>query len=680
LKRAQAQQTQFATSPLAGRLQVFSAYSAEQETSAIDIQIRQWLLEGKQSIAVVTENRLQARRLRALLERANIQLQDDVGWALSTTRAAATLESLFICVEDDFPKDALLDLLKSPLLLADEEREQRMHLVYRLEHDIIQQEKIACNLEQYKNAISQRVSDLQDIWTVSPAALLNLLNRVETATHNLRQMMRGRHALAEFVEALQQTIEQLGLKSSLSEDAAGYQILRILEQMQEATLQQPLTDYWSGLRAWLGRNLENHYFQPQSTGSPVHLLSLAQSEFQYFDAVIVASMEQDFFPGNMPSVPFFNSAVRSQLGLPEIVRFRAARLRHFNRLLCSAPALLLSHRHEQNAQVIIPSPWLSAITQFHQLAYTDNLQATTLHDVVASNRAGVFRCDTRQLPEKQQQPRPVLQTDKIPTTYSASSYQQLIDCPYQFYAAQYLKLSPPEEIRDLLTKREYGERIHQCLQAFHSDVPYLPGPFTEPLTKANRQQAIEVLQHIADQVFRKDLAASYLHRGWYYPWIKLIPDYIDWQIKQSQATTVHLTEQKLERELGPAVRIKGRIDRIDVSSANATHQTIIDYKTGGIPTEDEVFSGEKLQLPFYAALAGNDTREVFYLLFESNTGVKRKVTIADDSLPSLKSDIEQRLLQLVDAMQSGRGLPAWENDKVCQYCNMITLCRCGTWQ
>lgn len=679
-ERTQQRVTNHPQSALSKRIHVFSARNAEQEANAIDIQIRKWLLEGKQSIAVVTENRLQARRLRALLERADIQLQDVAGWALSTTRAAATLESLLICIEEDFPKDPLLDLLKSPLFLPDEDRQQRKNLIYRMEHDIIQQEKIARNLQHYKSAITQRAADLKEVWPVSPAALLALLDQIDDATKSLRTLLYKKHDLGDFLKALLATLDKLGMVESLSNDAAGYQILQILNDMQEATDKSKLKDYWSGLRTWLGRNLEEHYFQPQHTGSPVQLLSLAQTEFQQFDALIIAGMEQDFFPGSMPNMPFFNSGVRKQLGLPDIELFRAARLRHFYRLLCAAPQILLTHRHEQDAEVIIPSPWLAAIISFHQLAYDDDLQNSTLHDYVNSGQATVFRCDTTELPDKQIQPRPVLQANKMPETYSASSYQQLIDCPYQFYAAQYLKLSPPEEIRELLSKREYGERIHQCLQAFHADVPHRPGPVQQPITKANRQHAIELLQQIAQSVFEQDLQENYLHRGWFHRWCDVIPDYVDWQIEQNKTAHVHLTEQKLERELGDRVRIKGRIDRIDVHNDNTAQQTIIDYKTGSIPTKTEIFAAEKIQLPFYAALSENNTQEVYYLPVGNSGEVKIRFPIAEQGLTSLKVDIEKRLLDMVEQMRAGEALPAWENQDICEYCSMITLCRCGTWQ
>lgn len=683
LTRLSKQKQQSPTSPLQNKLRIFSARNAEQEAAAIDVQIRQWLLEGKRAIAVVTENRLQARRLRALLERADIQLQDTAGWALSTTRAAATLESLLICIEEDFPKDALLDLLKSPLCLPTEDRERRKNIIYRMEHDIIQNEGIASGLDKYLRAIQSRAQRLQELWTVSPSELISLLEQLDEATRGLRAIARQKNELSTYLEYLYTTLQQLGMHASLGDDAAGYQILQLIQDMIDAAKLQSFRATWFGLRAWLGRNLEQHYFRPAHTGSPVQLLNLAQTECQHFDGIIIASMEQDSLPGSMPAMPFFNSAVRQQLALPDSALFRASRLRHFFRLLFSSPAILLSHRHEQDAEVIIPSPWLDAIRSFHQLAYADDLQDHTLQQLVQSPKSEVFRCDTYDLPTAQTQPRPTVDAQTLTDTYSASSYQQLIDCPYQFFAAQYLKLSPPEEVKELLSKREYGERIHQCLQAFHADVEYLPGPFTQPVNDLNRPQAIQLLNEIAQRVFEFDLEDNYLHRGWYHRWLAVIPDYIDWQINEDKQARVQLTEQKLERELNPQLHIKGRIDRIDQNRAEQTQHTVIDYKTGSLPSKKEIDAAEKIQLPFYALLTDESpaaSQQVFYLNLGKAGEVQSKFTLAEDNLSQLKTDIGQRLIELVNNMRQGQALPAWENKDVCQYCSMTTLCRVGTWQ
>ena len=45
-------------------------------------------------------------------------------------------------------------------------------------------------------------------------------------------------------------------------------------------------------------------------------------------------------------------------------------------------------------------------------------------------------------------------------------------------------------------------------------VPRLPAPFTEPLTEANRERAVNHLALISEAVFRQDMEDNALHRSW----------------------------------------------------------------------------------------------------------------------------------------------------------------------
>ena len=60
--------------------------------------------------------------------------------------------------------------------------------------------------------------------------------------------------------------------------------------------------------------------------------------------------------------------------------------------------------------------------------------------------------------------------------------------------------------------------------------------------------------------------------------------------------------------------------------------------------------------------------------------VQTKFPLADDNQTQLKTDIGHRLIRLIDKIHQGQALPAWENKDICQYCSLMNLCRCGTWQ
>jgi hypothetical protein len=92
--------------------------SLEDEAAAAARQVLDWRRDGVESIALVALDRLTARRVRALLERAQVAVLDETGWKLSTTSAAAALMRWYDLVADDLYWRDLLDWLKSGFTLA----------------------------------------------------------------------------------------------------------------------------------------------------------------------------------------------------------------------------------------------------------------------------------------------------------------------------------------------------------------------------------------------------------------------------------------------------------------------------------------------------------------------------------------------------------------------------------
>ena len=677
--RSQSSRQRHAKSPLASRLNVFMAQSAEDEANAIDLQVRQWLLQGKQRISIVTENRRLARRVRALLERADITLQDEAGWALSTTSAAASLERWLECLEEDFAHLPLLDLLKSPFLFPDLDPDEVRFATLRLEQDIILHENIARGLNRYRQHIEDRRQRLPDWMADNANSLLRLLERLEDAASPLQFLLKNRQSPSIWLEALQTSLQQIGMTEQFAKDPAGSRLLQALEQMQQAARHSNMPLDWMDLRTWLGRTLEQFHFQPPGSGQGVYLLGLAQSRLQHFDAVIIGSVEKEHMPGHPNPSPFFNESVRRELGLPVATELLAERFHHFRRLLESAPQVLLTARAEQDGEPIPASPWLENLQAFHQLAWGERLNASELKALLGDPTARVQRGDGAPLPQLQTKPAPSLPPALQPVAFSPSGYQQLLNCPYQYYAARCLELAPREDISLLLSKAEYGQRIHQCLQAFHSKVKGLPGPFHGPLTKQNRAQAIGLMNQIAEAVFSQDLADNFEHHGRLQEWQQQIPAYIDWQIERNSEWQVKDTEVWREQNLKAQLKLLGQLDRIDSAKGQLG---VLDYKTGYIPKQSEVLEGEAVQLPIYALLAASPqqpVRQVAYLDLNKKEKATMSYTLADDELQQLSQDIAKRLVGIAEQIEQGSGLPAWGDRNTCSYCDMKLLCRRQAW-
>ena len=650
----------------------------EQQAHAVELQVRRWLLDGKNNIGIVTENRRLARRVRALLERADVPLQDLAGWALSTTRAGAVLERWLECIEEDFSHLPLLDLLKSPFIFSSLDSQQVKHATYRFEQDIIRHENIARNLQSYKKTIHSRADKLQ--WSSATSeTLIKILESFEVANELLKPLLKGSHKAHTYIEALSASLEVLGITNLLQEDAAGIRIIEMLETLKHSALQYELKFQWADFRTWLGRSLEKFVFTPEKSTSPVTLMGLGQSRLQQFDALIIASAEHEHLPGKTSLTPFFNNTVRLQLNLSTTHEILTERFHHFRRLLEAAPEVLITANDEENGEHVPLSPWLEIIHQFYLQAYSTSLEDTELKDLINNPDTFVIRCSEDSLPDKTIQAKTSLPKELIPQHYSPSSYQKLIDCPYQFFAAQALNLSANEEVQEALSKSDYGERVHQCLEAFHKNIEWLPDPFKEIVTENNRESAIVCLQKISQQVFARDLDDNFEHSGWLEHWLKLIPSYIDWQIKNASEWQFYKAELKSEINWQKDIVLKGRLDRLD---KNETGLSIIDYKTGKSAKLAEIEQGEAVQLPFYALLAKAELNSsvncVSYLDLSNN--IKFGAQLADDALESISLKISERLGQLINEMSDGKSLTAWGDEETCQYCNISRLCRKQAWK
>jgi len=664
-------------SPLKNSLRLGKNSSAEHEAQAVALQLVHWHKQGKQRLAIITEDRRLARRVRALLERFNLTVNDYTGWALSTTSAATAIDSWLNLIEQDFAYQPLLDLLKSPYVLPDWDRDDLSKATYRFEHDIIRHENVLANLSRYRFYIRSRQQRLK--WKNTHVS--ELLDALEHAAAPIIALNKSKRqaSLIDLLGAVELSMQRIGLMSTLQNDEAGKSIIEQLQTLQSIPESQMSTMHWHEFRQWLARALEQSYFQLSRAEGGIALLPASQSNLEQFDGVVIAAADTRHLPMTASPSPLFNQSVRKELGLRTQTDELQTAFYHFRRLLESAPEVLATYSIDHNGEPQTLAPWLQLLNAFHQLSYQYDLHDLTL--AAAASNLVLSDPDHQCLPEKVTRPAPSAQATQLPNRYSAYTYQQLINCPYRYYAGQYLQLSAPEPIREALQKSDYGELVHRCLQAFHSDVSGLPGPFPIALTESSRPAGIDLLNTIAEKVFAADLEDNTLHRVWLRRWKNGMASYIDWQIKHAENWQVHNNEYYLEHEPSDTqYGLRGRIDRVDTSiSKTNSHigDAIIDYKTGFSASYDDVMIGESIQLPFYAMLWQRPVSQCAYIELSDTVS---ETIIENEDLTTITQKNEQRLNTLHQQLQHGKALPAWGDESVCQYCEFQGVCRKQSWQ
>ncbi len=434
-------------------------------------------------------------------------------------------------------------------------------------------------------------------------------------------------------------------------------------------------------------------------------MTLEQAAYLSFDCIIIAATEAQHFPGGPNSSPFFNQAVRASLELSTWEKQNQQRQDLFKQTLLSAPTILLTACGEENGEEKPVSPWLELLINFYQLAFNEDTENKKIARLVrsqssvsscglASDRVNEENYDENTFPIETVQATSALPVDLIPERVSASAYQRLINCPYQYFSADGLQLKPLEEISEELKKADYGERIHLILQCFHNGHEQFGEAYSHVITHENKTQAEEFLSALSEKVFLRDLEDNVLHRSWLYRWQKHIPAYINWQIKQQADWRVYQSEENLEVNLLEAglattdnatnddqpgnIKIYGRLDRIDKNKHDTSH-AIIDYKTGKCANQEDVDTGENVQLSTYALLDKEASVVSYLSLDSSNQKVETKSFLSADGLDLNRKLNKQRLIELFSQMQKQETLPAWGDDNVCRFCKFSGLCRKQEW-
>jgi ATP-dependent helicase/nuclease subunit B len=641
--RAKAAQLQ-TTPPLGNTLRFFAATSLEQEARAAAMQVRRWLAGGKRDIAVVAQDRVVARRMRALLERAGVLVADETGWTFATLSVSTVLDRWLSALQSDFYHHDLLDLLKSPFIFADMTASDRKAAVYQLEQ-MLRKQGVVAGLEKFIVLVEHETVLHQPLARLRQAAALLELNKKKT--------------LAEWLLAMRQSLNVLGIDAGMQQDEAGARLLHALETWQQELAGDEGHYRYTEWRRWLAQQLDSHTYHDSSIDSPVRFTHLAATRWRVFDAVLLLGCDTDHLPGVSDGGQWFNDAVRSSLNLSTRSTHAARQRDDLLALLALNECVLVTWQKDRDGEEGLLSPYLEMIRDLHKLACDDDLSETGLHAYLAAEEARKV-----DLPPVSQ-PAPIVRADIAPASVSISAYNSLVACPYQFYARHILRLNELDEVQEAIEKRDYGERVHDILRRFHERYPQVSGHPADELETALRQ--------ISEQVFADLLQQDFAARAWLARWFKALPAYFEWQTdNEAQGWNYSEAESAFDLQL-EGVRLRGRIDRLD---ENAQQKRVLDYKT----QNDQLLRnklrepGEDVQLACYAY--AHEANEAAFVSIENG---KVKSVALKHNVAQLARLNAERLVQVMGRVSGGAGVPANGIEQACIYCEMRGVCRKGEW-
>jgi ATP-dependent helicase/nuclease subunit B len=259
----------------------------------------------------------------------------------------------------------------------------------------------------------------------------------------------------------------------------------------------------------------------------------------------------------------------------------------------------------------------------------------------------------------------------LPRKLSASGYNSLVACPYQFFATRMLGLNGLDELSDMPEKRDYGDWLHEILKRYHEALR------DHRIEMADRQS---LLLQISEDIFHGTLAQSAAALGYYARWQKVIPAYLEWaNQREADGWKFVLGEQRFEKNLywdEGQIMLHGCVDRIDENEAG--ERAVLDYKTRSTQAlRDKLKEGEDHQLAFYGLLSDLPVTAGHLVALELTKDKTGDAAAADYA--EWQRLLEAQIVANIGAIVQGATLPASGIERVCVYCEVRGLCRKGAW-
>jgi ATP-dependent helicase/nuclease subunit B len=658
------------------------------------------LMSGKKNIALVAQDRLAARRARALLSRlgSSLRIRDETGWKLSTTRAAAALDSwlqLIRAPKEGPSANVLLEFLQNPFfdlaLSLDKSPQVCIGLIAQLE-DILIASQAKSGWETFRAAIERANAYAASNGGAPNAHLLALIDFVQ-----------NRHRAWQYTSVdclsaykhLQKNLQETGMAARLQSDSAGEQLLKVIESFdlnasayQEVKMRLP---EWLSL---LKTVIEEASYEEvgMQAAATLSILPLSSTRLRQFDAVILVGCDEQQLPAFAEPPLFFSDTLNRYLKSSTIAAQYIQQARDLSQLLISCQQVdLLWQSKSKSGEPLRPSAWIQ------------RLQAQLKDWKVVEVRFKPYEAQSQPIEMAVSIPG---QNLAIPLSVSPSAYKALRSCPYRYYVSSLLGLRKAKEFEEGFDASLVGQTLHALLKNFFQALKTEGNKAHSTIhngQEARRQWMQEQLTQYSEKEFERLISGDARVLGTLRDWQKQIPSFIDWQLKREHDGWVyHDAELPVgftltlidQNGVEQAIRIAGRADRFDINESDVTTAAVIDYKNQGIKkiSDRADYILDDPQLLIYARgvnenatvahLPGREVKQAEWVSLKSTLDkgedkIIRAHPVQD--MPDMMQQFSDQITRDLNTLWARKPMKAFAPDSVCKHCEARGICRKGMW-
>ena len=557
---------------LAG-MRLVVAPNAHDEAEAIALILRSCIETPGKTAALVTPDRVLARRVAARLKRYDLAIDDSAGVPVARTVPGAFLDLVLGAFEKDFAPPELMALLKHPLALLGRRPEQARDAARALERGAFRDVYVGQGLAGARAALEDAREEEKRgrLSAGDHQAALRLVADLEAAFAPLTELARGDlpNPAARLAEAHAAVAERLardasGSSSALWQGDAGEALSVLLAELIDAGHGLALTaaDYPPFYRSLVAGEV----VRPRAALHPrLFIWGPLEARLQQPDLVILGSLNEGVWPRHQEAGPWLSRPMREKLGLSPPERRIGLAAHDFAQAL-GAREVYLTRAHKVDGVQTVPSRWLQRLLAL--------VKASGLEQKIEPEQPWVQWARERDRapfePVKAPEPRPPVEAR--PKQLSVTRIERWIANPYEIFARHILKLEPMQELGKEPDAAMRGTIVHRALHDFSRAFPdALPADIEAELTR------------IANAYFAK-LDGSPLVKAFWRPQLRCFARWFAaTEPRRRDGIARILTEVKGALPIGTGFTLTARADRIDLTEGGSV--VIYDYKTGKLPAQ-----------------------------------------------------------------------------------------------
>ncbi|KAB2941847.1 MAG: double-strand break repair protein AddB [Hyphomicrobium sp.] len=591
---------------LAG-VSLIEAPSAQDEAETVALILREAAETPGRTAALVSPDRLLARRVAVRLEAWGIRVDDSAGRPFAKTPPGTFLDLVIAAAAEDFAPDAVMALLKHPLTRLGLDAFAVRRAARALEIAAFRDVYLGRGLDGIADALARaeesvavgrrRQMAVRRLWPDDWKGAHELIARLQATFAPLLKVFvhKGEQSLQAIASAHVAVAEAVCRLPEAEASEAGSPLWREeagtaaadffagLIDPQLPDLKIAAADYADLYRSLIvGENV-----RPRVAVHPrLSIWGPFEARLQQTDVVILGSLNDGTWPEAADPGPWLNRPMRAEIGLPSPEEKIGYAAHDFTSLL-GAPRVYITRAEKIDGVPTVPSRWLMRLEAL--------LAGLGLSDALKPDQPWLGWARARDNTGERRrigapEPRPPLALR--PRNMSVTRVETWLSNPYAIFARDILGLDKLPALGADPNAALRGNVVHDIMSRFAAAFPeHLPADANAELMRIARD-ALEAYVH------NPRVAAFWLPR--FQRFAQWFAESEPARRKNVQRVVAEVSGQLvIDAPAGPFT-LSARADRIDLTERGIV---ITDYKTGSVPIDRHIADGLKPQLPLEAAIA-----------------------------------------------------------------------------